>query len=297
MRNSCIEHPAKESFIIIREWQLEFCDNDKTGAALISFFEYWHNIKLEMAKKNKEANEIAEKHGDSSNLQDESLFQFHTEKQLEDGIKISKKTKIAESLKKLESKGVIQIFKNPNRRYKFDKTRHFLFHPEIINEWLKNRKKPTKNKNGFPSRENGSRQNENGSRQNENGGAIPETTSKTTSNEKRKDKEKKEVSFIFNFWNEQKLIIHRDIDSHIPTIKSALKKYSVDELKGAIENLSTAINSDKYWWTHKYTLSKFLTQKGVIDQFLTENDPLSSLLDAKQNNKQSKAAEKEWEDD
>lgn len=124
---------------------------------------------------------------------------------------------------------------------------------------------------------------------------LPETTTEKEKKEKIK-KEKKEVSFIFNFWNEQKIIIHRDIDSHISTIKSALKKYSINELKGAIENLSTAIKSDKYWWTHKYTLNKFLTRKGVIDQFLTENDPLNSLLENNKN-KINKATEKEWEDD
>lgn len=61
-RTSCISHPAHEPLIVIHRWQLEFCKDDKgkvneCAAALLSFFEYWHNIKLEMSERNRAAND------------------------------------------------------------------------------------------------------------------------------------------------------------------------------------------------------------------------------------------------
>ena len=147
METTCINHPTNEPFIEIREWQMEFCNNNKVQAALLSFFEYWHNIKLEMSIKNKKSNEIAKRHHDMDNKQDSSLLQFHTEKELENGIMlIGKKSKISKALIQLEKDGVIIITKNPNQRYKFDNTRYFLFQPEIINDWLNtNYQKETEN--------------------------------------------------------------------------------------------------------------------------------------------------------
>ncbi len=136
MKTTCLNHPVQEKLIIIREWQLNFCGGDACEAALISFFEYWHNIKLEQRQKNKKANDIAELHGDSRS-QDESLLQFHTEEDLEKGILIFKKDKIRTGIKNLQNKGVITVTKNPNPKYTFDRTKFFLFNPRVCNEWLK----------------------------------------------------------------------------------------------------------------------------------------------------------------
>ena len=85
----------------------------------------------------------------------------------------------------------------------------------------------------------------------------------------------KDIS-LFNFWNDQKIIVHRKIADFISPMKIALKKYTEEEIKGAMKNLGIIINSSEYWWTHKYPLNKFLLSKGVIDQFLTVNNPLDS---------------------
>lgn len=138
MKSSCVRHPESELLIIIRKWQMEFCDGDRVSAALLSFFEYWHNIKLSMVFKNSQANNTAEKHGYTRD-QDESLWQFHTENDLEEGIMIFGATSIGKGIEKLEKKGAITVSRNPNPRYKFDRTRFFLFNPEVINEWLDNR--------------------------------------------------------------------------------------------------------------------------------------------------------------
>lgn len=136
MKTSCIAHPPKEPLIIIRQWQVKFCKGDKCAAALMSFLEYWHNIKLEQSVKSKQANNTAEIHGDNR-IHDESLVQFHTSEQLSDGIMgLYSETKIRKSLRFLEEQGVINVFKNPNRRYAFDKTKHFIFHPEECNKYI-----------------------------------------------------------------------------------------------------------------------------------------------------------------
>lgn len=124
---------------MIREWQLTFCNGNACEAALLSFFEYWHNIKLEQSKKARQANRIATMHGDAERAtQDESLLQFHTENEIEKSIIIYGRTKISEAIRNLQQKKVIDVHKNPNPRYSFDKTKYFLFHPEVCNEWIKN---------------------------------------------------------------------------------------------------------------------------------------------------------------
>jgi hypothetical protein len=135
MKTSIIRHPKHHPLIIVRKWQIEACGGDVCAAALLSFFEYWHNIKLEQAKKAKESNDVAETHGDSR-TQDESLLQFHNEGELAAGIMIYGETRIGESIKLLAKQGFITIHKNPNARYKFDRTRYFLFQADAVQTWI-----------------------------------------------------------------------------------------------------------------------------------------------------------------
>ncbi len=139
MRTSCINHPAKEPLLIIRAWQVQACNGDHCAAALLSFFEYWHNIKLEQAGKAVEANDVAEKHG-VDRTQDESLVQWHTNEQLAAGmLGLYSKRKIIEAVTKLAEKGFIRVFRNPNPRFAFDNTNHFIFNDSAVNDWLEAR--------------------------------------------------------------------------------------------------------------------------------------------------------------
>lgn len=136
MKTSCISHPEKESLLLIRAWQLKFCDNNACAAALLSYFEYWHGIKLEMTTKNRKSNDVAEAHGDVR-TQDESLLQFHSHNELIEGIlAIYGKGAVIAANKLLEEKGAISVHRNPNPRYSFDKTNYYLFHPDVCNAWL-----------------------------------------------------------------------------------------------------------------------------------------------------------------
>jgi hypothetical protein len=167
MKSSVISHPADEPLIIIRQWQLEFCLLNACAATLLSFFEYWHKIKAEGSRKFRKFNDIAETHGDPRN-QDESLLQWHTEKELEQGVLIYKRDAINKAIDFLVSKEVITVTRNPNPRYKFDKTRYFLFHPEVLIKWLKERNDRRSSENPLSTSENQGQSQENQARQTEN---------------------------------------------------------------------------------------------------------------------------------
>jgi hypothetical protein len=165
---STLDHPKEEPLLVIRQWQVEACDGNVTAAALMSFFDYWHGIKTEAAKQNKKANEIAKSYGDLGN-QSEDVLQWHTEQELVDGIMgISKRETVKKGLDLLQAKGFIKVLRNPNPRYKYDRTKYFYLCSDVINEWLATRKldKPSSKNRGQSA---------------ENRAPITETSSKTSS--------------------------------------------------------------------------------------------------------------------
>lgn len=166
IRESCVERPTNDRFIPIREWQIQFCedkfasDDGKkkpliAGAALMSFFEHWHNVKLQMNEKSSRMNDVSETHGDSR-AQDESLLQFHTSQDIEDALLgLAAEDQIRRARRFLVECGVITEHSNPNPRYKFDKTIYYQFHPEVLNDYIrndypKNRVSYPKNRDGEP---------------------------------------------------------------------------------------------------------------------------------------------------
>lgn len=135
-RASCISHPEGERLILVRKWQLEACGKDACAAALLNLFEYWHNIKLEQNTQAKGYNEIAQRHGENS-TQIQTLLQWHTTEQLESSIlNIFNKRRIQAGIEILVNLKFISVHRNPNPRYAFDKTKHFLLHPEEVRAWL-----------------------------------------------------------------------------------------------------------------------------------------------------------------
>ena len=134
MRSSCVAHPTHDPLILIRQWQLRLCEGNYVAAALMSYFEYWHNIKSSNKSQASSANDVAEKHGDER-VQDESLWQRHSVEELEAGLMgIAKRDKIREALDLLENKlHIITVGRNPNPRYSFDATKHYLFRPDVVN--------------------------------------------------------------------------------------------------------------------------------------------------------------------
>lgn len=132
MKSSCVTPPPNDPLVIVRASFVEICDGDVCAAALLNHLIYWHNVKLDQRNQAIAANEIAERHGERGNHVT-SLTQWHTEADLQKamlgawGIK-----KIRDGLRALQENGFINIFRNPNSRFAFDKTKHFIVFPDAI---------------------------------------------------------------------------------------------------------------------------------------------------------------------
>ena len=135
MRTSTLTHLKNDNLIIVRESYTKICKDLNTGI-LLSYFEYWHNVKSSMRTKAIQSNDVAEAHGDNR-TQDETLLQFHTNEEIyEDlmGIMSIKAIRTARTI--LKELGFVSEHKNPNPRYTFDKTVFYQLHPNVINNAL-----------------------------------------------------------------------------------------------------------------------------------------------------------------
>jgi len=83
-----------------------------------------------------------------------------------------------------------------------------------------------------------------------------------TQQNKNKSKNKEYIYTVFDFWNKQEIIQHRKLtDKTERTINSILKDYSIEEIKSAISNYKTILESSDYYFNYKWTLIDFL-QRG-----------------------------------
>ena len=138
MKTSCIQHPADEPLIVLHQWQSDAFEDALTGA-LLSYFEYWHNIKTGMLGQAEHFNKMAQLNGVEAN-QDTTVLQYHTQAEIETHmLRVGKKTKIKGAIKRLVEAEILSIQKNPDPRYKFDRTNYYQFHPETVNAFLEAR--------------------------------------------------------------------------------------------------------------------------------------------------------------
>lgn len=87
-----------------------------------------------------------------------------------------------------------------------------------------------------------------------------------TNNIKENTKEKE----IFDFWNSQHIQTHQKLTGEMQkAIGKALKTYSMDEIKTAIQRYGTIYNSN-YYWHYQWRLDDFLKQKNALPSFLDE---------------------------
>lgn len=114
---------------------MAFCDGNACAAALLNLFEGYHNLRLIQSEKASHQNDVAETHGDPRS-QDQTLLQFHTEADLEAGVLVYRRDAIRTAVALLEKKGAIELHRNPCARYKFDKTRYFLFKPDACQRFI-----------------------------------------------------------------------------------------------------------------------------------------------------------------
>lgn len=115
--------PTNDTFIIVRACYLKICSGNATAAALIHYFEHWHNFKLESLQ---EANFRGRP----------DLWQYHTAKDLEQAILgIGKRHAIDEAKKLLTNLGIVQIALNTHP-VQLGSVTHYLFCPDTVNSLL-----------------------------------------------------------------------------------------------------------------------------------------------------------------
>jgi len=135
MQTSELIHLEKDMLVIVRKSFIDITGSIEAGI-LLSYFEYWHNIKVEQNKKNAELNKIAEQHGEKG-MQDTTLLQFHTMEEIQQQtLGLLSIKKIRKARKILKDLGFIEEYKNPNPRYKFDNTIFYKLNVKKVNNAL-----------------------------------------------------------------------------------------------------------------------------------------------------------------
>src|SRR5699024_10834372 len=95
---------------------------------------------------------------------------------------------------------------------------------------------------------------------------------------------KKDIYTIFDFWNEQGIIKHRQISKKMEShINATLDNYSIDELKIAISNFKEILDSNEYYWTHKWSLQDFMKPNNVTI-FVEDAKPFENFRVSKNKN-------------
>jgi hypothetical protein len=131
---SCITYRPRSRVVVIREDFVDICGGNQCAAAILNMMVYWHEIKLSQRGQAIAANNAAELHGDPR-TQYEGLDQWHTSQDIQDAlIGTWGINKIRTGVKLLGSLGFVTIKRNPNPRYKFDRTNYFQVQPAAINQ-------------------------------------------------------------------------------------------------------------------------------------------------------------------
>ena len=136
MKSSCIQQPKNNHYIQVSAWQVQFCRGNHCAAFILSHFIAWHDWKLNHDEYYQRVNNIAEFHGDGR-PHDQNAYLFFSMEEISEGILGAYgKNTIISALQLLEDLGAISVHKNPNPRYHFDKTKYFIFYPEVCNDWI-----------------------------------------------------------------------------------------------------------------------------------------------------------------
>jgi hypothetical protein len=92
-------------------------------------------------------------------------------------------------------------------------------------------------------------------------------------------KHTKHTEHIYSFWNQQGITVHRKLtDARGSKINARLKDgYDVYDICEAICNYKHIVDSDDYYWSHKWTLDDFLNPKN-LDKFMSDNHPFNNWL-------------------
>jgi len=87
---------------------------------------------------------------------------------------------------------------------------------------------------------------------------------------------KEYIYTLFHFWNKKEIIKHRKMNKTMESHMNArLQEYSFEELKKAIDNYSTILKSNEFYWSHKWSLQDFMKPNNVT-RFVDDADPLNN---------------------
>nr|WP_265334473.1 hypothetical protein [Clostridium perfringens] len=95
-----------------------------------------------------------------------------------------------------------------------------------------------------------------------------------------------DIEEIFNYWNNKKIIKHNNLREDIKkAIKKAIKNYSIDEIRQAIDTYSEILKSEHYF-TYKWNLKDFLNRNNAISTFMEDGSNKANYEEWKNKNKQ-----------
>lgn len=96
-------------------------------------------------------------------------------------------------------------------------------------------------------------------------------------NDKNENKPSRE-RVLFDFWNSQGIIKHKEFQKYKPNLTAKLNFYSIEKIKEAIWNYKAIRESPDHWLTYRWSLYEFLTRKTGFDHFLSEANPFEAYL-------------------
>ncbi|XZK13552.1 hypothetical protein ACSXBW_15190 [Clostridium perfringens] len=102
---------------------------------------------------------------------------------------------------------------------------------------------------------------------------------------KSKDNSSQDINTIFDYWNSKGIIKHKELKEDTKkAIKKAIKNYSIDEIKQAIDTYSEILKSE-YYFNYKWNLKDFLNRNNAISTFIEDGSNRANYEEWKNKNK------------
>lgn len=99
----------------------------------------------------------------------------------------------------------------------------------------------------------------------------PSHTNKVSVDSGREKEDK--VLDIYNYWNSLGKPAHTKLtDAFVKAIKKALKTYSSEEIKRAMQNYKTVINDNSYYFDYRWGIDTFLNRSNGLPHFVDSGE-------------------------
>jgi hypothetical protein len=136
-KTSCIQHPASQSLVIVREDYRRLCKaapDSNCAAALLNLFEHWTNVKFAANQQAKKQNAIMEQ-GGLDPTQDTDCWIWKTTEDLQqDLMHVWGKTKIKNARAWLVKVKLVQCRTNPD--YEWDRTYQYRLDTHLVTKYI-----------------------------------------------------------------------------------------------------------------------------------------------------------------